>query len=195
MNYEYLADAGTYFLRIKMLPSSPGRMRVFVDNHSRLTECRADTNNDYFDAVPLLEYPAPNSPGLGEFCPPYDVEDWFFLQKNDFNPSVGPFQHLELQGGVKGMRVRLYSDSMQFLREAKVNEVGGIVEIDLDGVIQPNEIYRIKVEANPAEERVQIYELRLKNDLIFIFPGFELLQTPQLQLKPEFFKVIVEDDD
>lgn len=187
MNYDYLSDAGTYFLKFEMLQPSPGRMRVLIDNHSIITGCTADTNNDYFDAQGLYFMSGYDEPKYGAFCPPDDIEDWYTLSTSDFNPQAGPHRYLRLRGSVNGMTIRLYDNDLLFKGEAVINEVGGIAKIDLKGLVQPNKSYKLKVSANPQEERIQIYELEYKSDLLRFKPEFTLKK--KLEILPGKWKL------
>jgi len=166
-------------------------MRVLIDNYSIITGCTADTNNDYFDAQGLSLMSGYDEPGYGAFCPPDDIEDWYSLSTHDFNPQAGPHRYLMLRGSVNGMSIRLYDNDLLFRGEAKINEVGGIAKLDLQGLVQPNKLYKLKVSANPQEERIQIYELEYKSDLIRFKPW--LLLEKKLEILPK--KWLLELDD
>lgn len=162
MNYDYLSDAGTYYLKFELLPSAQGQTRILIDNYSRVAACTADTNNDYFDAKGIYK---DKDPRYGAFCPPDDIEDWYMFHAPDFNPQYGMNAHLILRGGATGMTVRIYDNDMHLKGQASVLEVGGTATIDFKGLVQPSKYYYIKVVANPAEERIQIYELEYKSKL------------------------------
>ncbi len=167
MNYKYLSDAGTYYMKFELLPSAPGQTRILVDNFSRVAACTADTNNDYYDAKGIYK---DKDPKYGAFCPPDDIEDWYMFHAPDFNPQYGLNAHLILRGGAMGMTIRIYDNDLHFKGQANVTEVGGTATVDLKGIVQPSKYYYIKVAANPAEERIQIYELEFKSKLRLFKP-------------------------
>ena len=64
-----------------------------------------------------------------------------------------------------------------------INEVGGIAKLDLQGLVQPNKLYKLKVSANPQEERIQIYELEYRSDLIRFIPELVFKKKLEIQLR------------
>ena len=189
MNYDYLSDAGTYYMKFELLPSAQGQTRILVDNYSRIAACIADTNNDYFDAKGIFQN---DDPRYGAFCPPDDIEDWYSFYAPSFDPQYGMNANLKLRGGVMGMTVKIYDEDMYVKQQASVMEVGGTAIIDLKGVIQPSSRYYIKVSSNPAEERIQIYELDLSNKLrLFKVKEFLFMQDDdKLKIKERGFRKI-----
>jgi len=188
MNYDYLSDAGTYYMKFELLPSAQGQTRILVDNYSRIAACTADTNNDYFDAQGIYQ---DQYPKYGAFCPPDDIEDWYTFYAPDFNPQYGLNAHLILRGGAMGMAIRIYDDDMHLKGQVNVLEVGGTAIVDLKGIVQPSKYYYIKVAANPAEERIQIYELAFKSKLRrFKAKEFLFMQDDKLQIKDKGFRKI-----
>lgn len=91
MNYDYLTDAGTYYLKVEMLPSSPGRMRILVDNHTRIAECATDENEAYTDAINLKYFYSGGYYSYeGELCPSLDNADWYYFESGLFDEAKGP---------------------------------------------------------------------------------------------------------
>jgi len=87
------------------------------------------------------------------------------------------------------MKMELYDSAFNFLGDAEVTEVGGYAMIDLDGgTIVPDAMYYVKVMADDTEQRVQIYELVLRNDLSFAFPLGRLYEYQKLKLGPWLYE-------
>jgi hypothetical protein len=189
MNYSYLSDAGTYFLKIEMLPSCPGKMRVFIDNNSRIAECASDDNNAYSDALDLGMYHRDYYHWRsGDMCPPDDEVDWYFFNSGFFDPDEGPKKNICLRGGAEGMRIELYNGYMNLQGMAETTSVGGYATIDLDGILigglpmAVGQNYYVKVMANSSEDRIQVYDLQLRNDLVILRPIWNFLDLYKVRL-------------
>ncbi len=197
LNYEFTAGPGVYYIKVKMLQSSPGRMRVFLDNRSRIASCEADDNNIWEDAMNLKSIKVgSNYHMFGDLCPTVDWQDMFFFNSDDFEYSDGPRQYLRLKGSKKGMILLLASDEAYgTLGKVEVTEDGGTAIIDLDGIINPGEKYWVAVGVGVApEDDIQVYDLDL-------CPDFQVLYHPEwilkkkLNIKVPLRHFELEDDD
>lgn len=196
LNYEFTAGPGVYYIKIKMLPSSPGRMRVYLDNNSRLVSCEPDNDNSYENAGQLKAIKVGNYyHRFGDFCPGVDWEDFYSFKAEDFELSDGPRKFIRLKGSKKGMMLVLAGDeSLNYgtLGSAEVPEDGGTAIIDLDGVIQPGEKYYVLVGMAPGNE-IQVYDLDLCRDLQFLYHPEWVLKKTKIKIPLRYFEL--EDDD
>ena len=184
--YDFLSEAGTYFLEVQMLPSSPGQLRIYIMNQSTVASCEPDNNNTYDEAWNLLHFQTGSTYRVnGRVCPVEDDVDWYYFESGIFDDTKGIRKYLSLKGAAVGMRYELYDGNLDFLRDGEVTEMGGSSIIDLDaGVVLQQWEYYIKVIAAPAEERVQLYELNMYNDNLWVLP---MLEFQMFSIREELF--------
>jgi hypothetical protein len=197
MDYEYLADPGEYYLRMKIPSNSPGQTRILLENQARLTECVSDDNDTFYEAVNLRPYYTYSDPGFGQLCPTVDNADWYYFYMNDYDTQVGPNEKLIFKGGAPGMRIEFYDSDMVMKFSHDLTSAGETVDYALKSYTKPNELYRVKVEANPSLEKVQVYELKIA-PILRAFPmPFEFKADEGLIMKisPEAFKILKKDDE
>jgi len=195
LSFDFLVGTGEYFVKVKMLPSSPGRMRIFLDNNSRIAVCEPDENNNAEEALNLQAIKKGNNYfRFGDVCD-YDHADWYYFTTEDYDPSDGPKQFIRLKGAVAGMTVAVVDpNTLGSKAIAEVEEDGGVAIIDLDTVgLMPDTKYYVLVGYVDVD-MVQVYDLELCPDLkFFVLPGKMLEIKSKLKIQPGVFMKIDED--
>ncbi len=192
MDYEYLADPGTYYLRIQPPDGVTGQTRVLIENNARLTECVSDDNNTFYEALDLRGSYLLPVPGFDQLCPGLDDADWFYFYTNNYDPQVGPLKKLTFKGGVEGMRMEFYDSDMVMKFYLNYTSAGQVVTYELKNYVKPGELYRVKIEANAAVEKVQVYDLKLADVLQWTPRPFKFYNDYNwlLKLKPGAFQLL-----
>ncbi len=193
LNYDFDAEAGSYMIRVKMLPSSAGRMRVLLCNDSRIA-VRVNDGDTMDDPGDLTIYSDNGVYHRFGDVSPEDWEDYYYFDSGDFELADGPKQFLRLKGAYAGMKMYLFrQDPAGTIGTAEITEPGGYATIDLDGIIVPNKRYLLAIARAQNVDEIQVYDLELRDDFYVMRPPDGIFKMEKMKLPIKKLKVKVKD--